>query len=184
MREISANDTEISASDTHDDEMSGTWVRHAARSTRGVQWSLDLQTPSDLASLLRGLVRDHGRSFHSRAKFREGAEYHRELVDSALGYEIWLMSWLPGQITPIHDHGGARTVTTVLSGTVLEEGFERIGGTDELEVRPTWTRRREIGDIDPIDPAAIHRVQPIGTVVTLHLYLPACADGQIYRCPS
>jgi predicted metal-dependent enzyme (double-stranded beta helix superfamily) len=151
--------------------------RHEPRSTRSVLRSIDHQTPSDLAHLLRRLVRDHGASFQTRARFREGDEYNRELVHAAPGYEIWLLSWLPGQITPIHDHGGALTVTTVLSGTVLEEQFER---TRELEVRPTRAALREIGDIDPIDPVRIHRVRPIGNAVTLHLYVPTFADGQIY----
>jgi predicted metal-dependent enzyme (double-stranded beta helix superfamily) len=141
----------------------------------------DHQTPSDLAHLLRGLVRDHGPSFHGRARFRDGDEYNRELVHAAPGYEIWLLSWLPGQVTPIHDHGGAVTVTTVLSGTVLEERFERAGDLDVLDVRPTSATLREIGDIDPIDPVRIHRVRPIGSAVTLHLYVPTYTDGQIYR---
>ena len=150
-------------------------------------------------------MRDHGPSFQNRARFREGDEYNRELVHAAPGYEIWLLSWLPGQITPIHDHGGALTVTTVLSGTVLEEQFERIerspgrhaGGavgpeqrserrsednerTRELEVRPTRATLREIGDIDPIDPVRIHRVRPMCKALTLHLYVPTFTDGQIY----
>ena len=156
-------------------------VRHDARSTRSVLRSFDHQTPSDLAHLLRGLVRDHGASFQTRARFREGDEYNRELVHAAPGYEIWLLSWLPGQVTPIHDHGGALTVTTVLSGTVLEEHFERI---HDLDVRPSWATLREIGDIDPIDPLRIHRVRPMCKALTLHLYVPTFTDGQIYRTPA
>jgi predicted metal-dependent enzyme (double-stranded beta helix superfamily) len=158
-----------------------TWARHEPRSTHRVLSRIDHQTPSDLAHLLRGLVRDHGPTFHSRARFRDGVEYNRELVHAAPAYEIWLLSWLPGQVTPIHDHGGAVTVTTVLSGTVLEERFERTG---DLEVRPTSASLREIGDIDPIDPARIHRVRPIGNAVTLHLYVPTYTDGQIYTAAA
>jgi predicted metal-dependent enzyme (double-stranded beta helix superfamily) len=146
-----------------------------------VHRSIDHQTPSDLAHLLRGLVRDHGSSFQLRARFREGAEHHRELVHAAPGYEIWLLSWLPGQVTPIHDHGDAVTVATVLSGTVLEERFARTG---DLAVRPTGATLREIGDIDPIDPGRIHRVRPIGSAVTLHLYVPTYNDGQIYTAAA
>jgi predicted metal-dependent enzyme (double-stranded beta helix superfamily) len=140
-----------------------------------------LSCSNDLAHLLRNLVRDHGASFHSRARFRDGDEYNRELVYAAPDYELWLLSWLPGQVTPIHDHGGAVTVTTVLSGTVLEERFERTG---ELEVRQTWAALREVGDIDPIDPARIHRVRPVGSVVTLHLYVPTYTDGTIFRAAA
>jgi len=132
----------------------------------------------DPAEILRDLVRNHGRTFHSRAKFCEGAAYHRELVHTGPGFEAWLLSWLPGQVTPIHDHGGVVTISTVLSGAVFEERFERTRGA---LVRPTWTTLRATGDVDPIDPLAIHRMQPVGSAVTLHLYLPASVDGQIYQ---
>ena len=136
------------------------------------------QTDSDLASILGDLVRDHGPAWHGRARFRDGAEYNRERVHCERDLEVWLLSWLPGQISPIHDHGSAVTVTTVLSGTVFEERFERTSGS---LVRPTWTTLRAAGDVDRLDPGAIHRVRPLGSVVTLHLYVPACSDGQIYQ---
>ena len=139
------------------------------------------QIRSDPGNILKNLVRDHGASFHRRARFRDGAEYNRELVHTAPGFEVWLLSWLPGQITPIHDHGGVVTATTVLSGAILEERFERTSGP---LVRQTWTTRRAAGDFDRLDPAAIHRVRPVGHVVTLHLYVPTCADGQIYQAAA
>jgi predicted metal-dependent enzyme (double-stranded beta helix superfamily) len=134
--------------------------------------------PAALATQLGALARDHGPSFRARAQFCGGVECHHELVHAGPDVEIWLLSWLPGQITPIHDHGGALTVTTVLSGALFEERFEHCG--DQL-VRPAWTTRREAGALDPIDPRAIHRVQPIGRVITLHLYAPSCVDGRIYQ---
>jgi predicted metal-dependent enzyme (double-stranded beta helix superfamily) len=138
---------------------------------------LHASIPPDLASRLGALVRDHGPTFCARARFREGDECHRELVHEAPDVQLWLLSWLPEQITPIHDHGGAVTVTTVLAGALLEERFELVAGG----VRPTWRARRVAGDLDPIDAAAIHRVQPVGATVTLHLYAPSCVDGQIYQ---
>ncbi len=135
------------------------------------------QPPAALATQLGALARDHGPSFRARARFCGGVECHHELIHAAPGAEIWLLSWLPGQITPIHDHGGALTVTTVLSGVLFEERFERHGAL----VRPAWTARREVGALDPIDPAAIHRVRPLGPAITLHLYAPTCVDGRIYE---
>jgi hypothetical protein len=66
----------------------------------------------------------------------------------------------------------------VLSGAVFEERFERVHG---MLVRPTWSTLREVGDIDSLDTTVIHRVRPVGSAVTLHLYVPACVDGQIYE---
>lgn len=169
---------EIRAPEVTGNGISGTYGRHGPRSTGVVHSSTACHTASDLASILADFVREREIELRRRARFREGTEYNRELVHTVAGMEVWLLSWLPGQVTPIHDHGGVATVTTVLSGTVLEERFERTGG---LEVRPTWTRLREVGDIDSIDPAAIHRVRPMVSALTLHLYVPACVEGQIYR---
>jgi hypothetical protein len=155
----------------------------------------------DLANVLRDLVRDNAKDFLSQARFSDGAEYHRELIRAAPEFlaasqrlhavlrtrrpeglperfELWLLSWLPGQVTPIHDHGGMPTYTTVLSGAVLEERFERTHGA---RVRPIWNMVREVGDIDAIEATAIHRVRPIGSAVTLHLYVPGCVDGAVYE---
>jgi len=132
---------------------------------------------ADLVSRLAQLARDHGPTFLQRAQPRPGLECQRELVHAGPELEVWLLSWLPGQITPIHDHGGAVTVTTVLAGALLEERFELVAGG----VRTTWREHRGAGDVDPIDAAAIHRVQPVGAAVTLHLYAPGCVDGRIYQ---
>ena len=136
------------------------------------------QQSPDLVNVLAGLVRDHGAAFRGLARFEAGPECHRERVYTAADLEVWLLSWLPGQMTPIHDHGGAVTVTTVLSGSLIEERFVRTTGFD---ARPVWTMPRVAGDIDQIEPTAIHRVRPIGNVVTLHLYVPSCGEGQIYQ---
>jgi hypothetical protein len=155
---------------------------------------------SDLVNVLRGVVRDHASDLVRRARFRDGAEYHRELIDPAPelapvsrslrtggprdarklpeDFELWLLSWLPGQVTPIHDHGGAVTVTTVLSGSLVEERFDRVQGN---LVRPIWTMLREVGDIDAIEPTTIHRVRPLENAVTLHLYVPTCVEGRTYE---
>jgi hypothetical protein len=136
------------------------------------------QPQLDLVNVLEGLVRDHGKTFRGLARFQDGPECFHERVYATADFEVWLLSWLPGQVTPIHDHGGAVTATTVLSGSLIEERFVRTFG---LNVRPVWTMPRVAGDADRIEASAIHRVRPIGNVVTLHLYVPASTEGQIYQ---
>ena len=44
--------------------------------------------------------------------------YHRlELTDD---HEVWLLSWLPGQSTGFHDHGGAAGAFAVAQGELRE----------------------------------------------------------------
>jgi predicted metal-dependent enzyme (double-stranded beta helix superfamily) len=136
-------------------------------------------TSTDFSHALSSLIRDRGEALCRSARFVAGDHYHRERVHIAPGIEIWLLTWLPGQVTPIHDHGGIVTVTAVLSGEIFEERFERTGAG--LTVRPSWTTTRTAGDFDPIDPLEIHRVRPLVPSISLHLYAPCSVDGTIYE---
>ena len=44
--------------------------------------------------------------------------YHR--LAGADDYEVWLLSWLPGQGTGFHDHGGSSGAFTVAQGALQE----------------------------------------------------------------
>lgn len=48
------------------------------------------------------------------------------LLETA-AYEVWLLGWLPGQGTGLHDHGGSNAAFTVVDG---ELEVVRTGGTD------------------------------------------------------
>ena len=133
--------------------------------------------PFSLLKTFERLVQDHGAAFRGLARFRPGSEYQRERVYVTPDFEVWLLSWLPGQVTPIHDHGGSLTITTVLVGVVLEERF----ALDGARLRPAWTMARTTGETEVIDGSAIHRVRPLGTAVTLNLVAPVCREGRIYE---
>ncbi|MEV6844301.1 cysteine dioxygenase family protein [Actinoplanes sp. NPDC051411] len=45
--------------------------------------------------------------------------YHRLTV--AEDHEVWLLTWLPGQGTDLHDHGGSSGAFLVVAGTLTEE---------------------------------------------------------------
>jgi hypothetical protein len=45
--------------------------------------------------------------------------YHRLAV--ADDHEVWLLTWLPGQGTDLHDHGGSAGAFLVSGGTLTEE---------------------------------------------------------------
>src|SRR5690606_3105622 len=42
------------------------------------------------------------------------------LVDTVGGHRVWLLSWLPGQATVVHDHGATTGAFTVVSGELVE----------------------------------------------------------------
>src|SRR5215472_13922693 len=47
-----------------------------------------------------------------------GRWYERIHLDD--GHEVWVISWLPGQATGFHDHGGSAGAFAVVWGTLME----------------------------------------------------------------
>ena len=94
-------------------------------------------------------------------------------IAAADDHEVWLLTWLPGQHTDLHDHGGAFGGFTVVSGTLTEETVSR--GT----LRPRLLAPgagREFG------PRYVHRVSNNGfePAVSVHCYGPALTSMTRY----
>jgi hypothetical protein len=79
------------------------------------------------ARQLEEVVRRHAASpaeWLSRVRLSpEGRWYERIHLDEA--HEVWLISWLPGQGTGFHDHGGSAGAFAVVWGTLLERRVVR-----------------------------------------------------------
>jgi quercetin dioxygenase-like cupin family protein len=79
--------------------------------------------------------------------------------------DVWLLSWLPGQLTDLHDHGGSTAAFVVARGR-LEEVRANLAGTRHSTVhRPgqvSWIPARAVHDVRAIDEPA----------VSIHAYSP------------
>ncbi len=84
-------------------------------------------------------------------------------------WEVMLIAWESGQITPIHDHRGVMGGMFVLSGTLAEERFTTPREKPEL----SDSRSRPEGDLSDIGPTTLHRLAPTSArAVSLHIYRP------------
>lgn len=135
--------------------------------------SIPVRQSPTLASRLHALAQARGEALCVHARAWQSDDCRRELVHVEDDIEVWLLWWRPDHATPIHDHGGAITVTTVLSGALFEERFER----HRFGVKPAGTIRRDIGDYDTMAVPDIHRVRAIGPTISLHLHTPRAIDG-------
>ncbi|HEY0454229.1 cysteine dioxygenase family protein [Actinophytocola sp.] len=83
------------------------------------------------------------------------------LVHHTPEQEVWLMSWLPGQHTDLHDHGRASGAFTIVSGELTEHVLHR--GSTHLV---TTGQSRVFG------PGYVHEVRNEGPdpAVSLHVY--------------
>lgn len=92
----------------------------------------------------------------------------------ASDHEVWALSWLPGQGTDLHDHGGSSGAFLVLAGTLTEETV----GVGRL--RP---HRLAAGVGCRFGPRHVHVVsnrsgQP---AVSVHVYRPSLRRMTRYR---
>jgi predicted metal-dependent enzyme (double-stranded beta helix superfamily) len=97
-------------------------------------------------------------------------------IEQAEAHEVWLMSWLPGQATGLHDHGGATGAFTVVSG-VLDERVVRADGRAEAlhTVHPGQSR--------VFGPNYVHQVRNDGPdpAVSVHVYRAARVPMRRYQ---
>ncbi|MFE9257103.1 cysteine dioxygenase [Streptomyces sp. NPDC006879] len=89
--------------------------------------------------------------------------YHR--LRTGPGYEVWLLSWLPGQGSGRHGHGASTGIMTVLEGELAER---------------TDSRRRPLvaGSQQVLAPGHVHHVvnDSIEGAVSLHVYFPGLTE--------
>jgi predicted metal-dependent enzyme (double-stranded beta helix superfamily) len=94
---------------------------------------------------------------------------HLLYVDPQGGFVITAITWLPGQISPVHGHQ-VWCAYGIAEGELTEEQFEDSSGTVRLAKTRVY-RAGEVADRD-LEAKLIHRVsnRSRGTIVSLHVY--------------
>lgn len=94
------------------------------------------------------------------------AERFSALVESSEHFEIWLLSWLPGQSTDLHDHDGAAGAFTVVNGELTERVVK--------PGRPDVLHTVAVGQSRVFGARYAHQVRNDGIdpAVTIHVYRP------------
>ena len=125
-------------------------------------------TPREVARSLAG------QRWEPLIEFREPRWYRR--VAEGPGWEAWLLSWLPGQSTGLHDHGGSAGAFAVLRGAVDEVlPLPSRPDSDDAEAGRTRLARRRYraGQVRAFPAHHLHDVAAGGELaVTLHVYAP------------
>jgi quercetin dioxygenase-like cupin family protein len=126
---------------------------------------------AEFAGLARSIAADRSQWEHL-VRYDAGSRwYHR--LRTGPGYEVWLLSWVPGQGSGPHDHGGSSGVLTVLDGALTEHterGTRALGSGAQRAFAPGYVH--EVVN-DSLEPA-----------VTLHVYYPGLTDMPMHaaRC--
>ncbi|MEU9102159.1 cysteine dioxygenase family protein [Streptomyces sp. NPDC048361] len=120
-------------------------------------------TVAEFAGLARSIAADRSQWAHLVQYDAASRWYHR--LRTGPGYEVWILSWVPGQGSGAHDHGASSGVLTVLSGA-LTERTER------------GARTLTAGSQRIFAPGYVHEVanDSLEPAVSLHVYYPGLTD--------
>jgi predicted metal-dependent enzyme (double-stranded beta helix superfamily) len=94
------------------------------------------------------------------------------------GAQVWLLSWLPSQGTPLHDHGSSAGAFAVVRGTLTERMVAAsTNGTRDATSLLTGGRVRHFGS------HYVHQVANLGDqpAVSVHVYTPGLTVMNTYR---
>lgn len=126
------------------------------------------RTPEDLAHIVSKFALSDG--WIDKVRLRTEQRWYERLY---LGpdYDIWVISWLPGQSTGFHDHGGSSGALVVATG-VLEE--HRPGER---------TRVLHPGKPRAFGPDYAHDVrnESLAPAISIHAYSPPLSDMNEYE---
>lgn len=134
-------------------------------------------SPARLASVV-GAVAASPALWRPLVQFRAGRRWYYRLdqSDPSPAYELWLLSWLPGQRTGFHDHGDAAGAFAVADGELLES-------TARPGRRAVASRSLAAGAVRSFGPAYLHDVRNAGDrpAVSVHAYSPALSLMRRYE---
>jgi predicted metal-dependent enzyme (double-stranded beta helix superfamily) len=122
-------------------------------------------SPARLDQMVAGLAGSPA-AWSELLRFDPARRFYRRL-ELTTGYEVWLLSWLPGQATGFHDHGEAAGAFAVAHGQLLERaavpGRRRIRSAGMLA-----------GTVRSFGPAHVHDVSNVaaGPAISIHAYSP------------
>jgi predicted metal-dependent enzyme (double-stranded beta helix superfamily) len=108
----------------------------------------------------------HDDLWRPHVDFDPTARYYRRLLADG-DQEVWLLTWLPGQGTPWHDHGGSAGAFVVLQGALVEQSAAHglVRGLKRIHRR---------GASHGFGAHYVHRVTNEGPdpAISLHVYAP------------
>jgi hypothetical protein len=118
----------------------------------------------------------------TRVRLNPAGRWYEQLhIDD--NHEVWLISWLPGQETGYHDHGGASGAFTVVLGTLMESRIAGGSATGQVLAKPI-----RAGATRSFGPRYIHNVRnsaASSVAVSVHAYSPPLSAMTRYeRTPS
>lgn len=147
-------------------------------------------TVAEFAGLARSIAADRER-WAPQVRYDATTRWYARLRTGP-GYEVWLLSWLPGQSSGLHDHGPSSGVLTVLQGALRERalpGEGSGGGPDDGSGHGSGAEVSRVlvaGAQRAFAAGYVHEVvnDALEPAVSLHVYFPGLTKMTPRACTS
>ncbi|MFG2911148.1 cysteine dioxygenase [Kitasatospora sp. NPDC048286] len=126
---------------------------------------------AEYARLVREIAADRAR-WEPLVRYDALTRWYARL-ETGPGYEVWLLSWLPGQSSGFHDHGESSGVMSVVRGELVERSLTPTGEKTR-ELRPGGQRVFSAGYLHEVVNGALE------PAVSIHLYTPGLTEMNQY----
>jgi hypothetical protein len=131
-------------------------------------------TPKQLAAQVHRLISTPAEWVARVRLDLEGRWYER--IDMGDSFEVWLITWMPGQSTSFHDHGGSNGAFGAVWGDLDECVLPRDGGA-------VLVNRLGPGAVRSFGPRHVHDVRnssASSVAVSVHAYSPPLSQTTQY----
>ncbi|MGA5701551.1 cysteine dioxygenase [Peterkaempfera bronchialis] len=141
-------------------------------------------TVAGFAALARSIAADRAR-WRPLVRYDALTRWYARL-ETGPGYEVWLLSWLPGQSSGLHDHGASTGVLTVVQGELAERSVDRSGESVRAlapgSVRVLPGRHGRSGQRSGSAPGYLHEMvnTTLEPAVSIHVYSPGLVEMNQY----
>ncbi|MFF2045612.1 cysteine dioxygenase [Kitasatospora sp. NPDC058170] len=132
-------------------------------------------TVAGYARLVREIAADRSR-WEPLVRYDALTRWYARL-ETGPGYEVWLLSWLPGQSSGFHDHGESSGVMTVVRGELVERSLTH-AGEGARALRPGGQRVFSSGYLHEVVNGSLE------PAVSIHLYTPGLTEMNQYGADS
>lgn len=128
---------------------------------------------TELCALVKAVAADEA-SWLARLELPTGRDRWWERLSGDDRVDVWLLSWLPGHSTDLHDHGASSAAFTVVRGRIVELRQAADGRLHAM--------RRDLGSVTGLAPGSIHDVHGSGRepAVSIHAYSPPLREMNYY----
>src|SRR3954447_18625848 len=127
----------------------------------------------ELARVVQNLANKRDTWWHRVQRPQQDRWWTRLYVDESL--DVWLLTWLPGHVAELHDHGPSSAAFTVVRGTLEETRVTGDSGIQFCSHQP--------GRVATLPAGVVHDVRGAGDglAVSIHAYSPALTQMHYYE---